>query len=247
MSIAITWQDDSNAVVSCQFDVDEQETHDLQNVITEHPVETGSDISDNVRPQLRRFTVEGFVTDSPLIANPGVQQNSSYVSVELQIPPYPQKYSETALIRTGIGALTNAIFGAPGNPKATLLKLNQSTVLKSRKKAIFDALDDARVNARICNISTALFFYSNMLIEQITVTRAPDSGNGATFAVTLKEVTFVSSDVVDAPQPSEVSGAVAESSGSKNGIPADPKKAANTDSALKKMVDGGISYVKSVF
>lgn len=245
MSITILWADDAGAVVSCQFDADEQETHDLQNVITEHPVETGADISDNVRPQLRRFTVEGFVTDSPMLSNPGVITGSgsdaSFVNVELQIPPYPLQISESALIEAGVSAVASAIFGKP-RTYATLLKTSMSPAAHSRKKAIYDTLDDARINARICRIVTALFTYTNMLIEQITVTRAPDDGNGATFTVTLKEVQFVSSDVVDAPQPAEVSGQTEAAAGSQNGKPDDAKKAASKDSLAKQLVSGIADY-----
>lgn len=233
MSITIFWADDAGAVVSCQFDADEQETHDLQNVITEHPVETGADISDNVRPQLRRFTVEGFVTDSPMLSNPGVITGSgsdaSFVNVELQIPPYPLQISESALIEAGVSAVASAIFGKP-RTYATLLKTATSPAAHSRKKAVYDTLDDARINARICRIVTALFTYENMIVEQITVTRAPDDGNGATFTITLKEVQFVSSDTVDAPEPAEVSGQQESAAGSKNSAADDAKKAASKDS-----------------
>jgi hypothetical protein len=247
MSVSIIWTDDAGAVVSCIFDVDEQETHDLQNVITEHPVETGSDISDNVRPQLRRFTIEGFVSDSPLFSNPGVFNSSSFVTVELQIPDYPLLVSETALIQAGTRAIGNALFGKPGKPTARLLKLDKSTDSQSRKKAIFDALDDARTNARLCRIYTKLFNYTNMVIEQITVTRAPDDGNGATFTVTLKEVQFVSSDVVDAPEPAEVSGAIKNASGSKNTADDDAKKAALKDSVLSQIADSAQGLAKRIF
>lgn len=228
------------------FDIDEQETHDLQNVITEHPVETGIDISDNVRPQLRRFTVEGFVTDSPLFTNPGIVDSSSFVSVELQIPAYPLQISEAALIEAGVSAIGSAIFGKP-KTHATLLKLDRSTDSASRKKAVYDALDDARINARVCQVFTKLFTYKNMVIEQITVTRAPDDGNGATFTVTLKEIQFVSSDVVDAPQPAETSGQIKNASGSKNGKDDDAKKAALKDTLLSRIADAGEGLVQSVF
>jgi hypothetical protein len=246
MSVSIIWTDDAGAVVSCIFDVDEQETHDLQNVITEHPVETGSDISDNVRPQLRRFTVEGFVTDSPLFSNPGVFNSSAYVTLELQIPKYPLLVSESALIEAGVGAIGAALFGKPKD-NARLLKLDKSTDSQSRKKAIFDALDDARTNARTCRIFTTLFTYTNMVIEQITVTRAPDDGNGATFTVTLKEVQFVSSDVVDAPEPAEISGAVKNASGSKNTADDDAKKAALKDTLLSQGADALGGLVQKLF
>jgi Dit-like tail protein len=235
--ISIVWFDDSGAVVSAMFDVDEQETHDLQNVITEHPVETGADISDNVRPQLEKFTVEGYVTDTPFFSDPGVVDGSSFVTLELQIPDYPLQISEAGLIGAGIDAVGSALFGKPPKPKATFMKLDRSTDSLSRKKLIYDALNDARKNARLCRVITTLHEYTDMVIEQITVTRAPADGNGAVFSVSLKQVQFVTSDLVDAPEPAEISGQVKNATGSKNTADDEAKVDAKKKSLLAKGFD----------
>lgn len=237
--IQIIWTDDAGAVVAAIFDADQQETHDLTNVITEHPVETGADISDNVRPNLRKFTVEGYVTDTPLFTDPGVVDASNFVTLELQIPPYPLQLSEAGLIGAGLDAIGSALFGKPPPPTATFMKLDRSTDSLSRKKLIYDALDDARTNARLCRVFTALHEYENMLIEQITVTRAPDDGTGAVFAVSLKEVSFVSSVTTAAPEPAEVSGQVASATGSKNVGDDAAKVDAKKKSVLAGLADAG--------
>lgn len=212
MSVIILWHNDAGAAVSAIFDVDEQETHDLQNIVTEHPVDSSADISDNVRPQLDRFTIQGFVSDTPLFTNPGVVGAASYVEIELQIPDYPIQFGEAGLISAGIGALGSAIFGKPKH-KATLVKFAN---FQSRKRAMFQAFKDARDNARICRVITAMHEYDNMVIEQFTSTRAPGDGNGAVYTVTLKEIDFATTEDTDAPEPAEVSGSTINASGSKN-------------------------------
>lgn len=234
MSTILAWTDDAGAVTLAEFDIDENETHDLTNVITEHPVEVGSDIADNVRPQLRRFSVQGFVSDSPLLSNPGVVAIASYVDVELQIPDYPQIISESALIGAAIGAVGSALFGAPKKPKARLLTLSDS---KSRKREMFRILEDAQVNAREISVLTSMTTYENMCIEEIVVTREPNSGNGASFNVSLKEIVFVTSEVTDAPEPAELTGSSKTSSGSQNVSDAAAKKDANNKTVAKKSYD----------
>lgn len=213
MSTIIIWHDDAGAVVSAVFDIDEQETHDLQNVVTDQPVEDGKDISDNVRPQLDKFTVQGYVTDTPLFSNPTeVIGVGELKTIELQIPDYPLQIGEAGLISAGIGAIGNALLGKPKHT-ATLFQFPD---FKSRKRVMYDVFRDARDKARICRVLTSLHEYDNMAIEQITVTRAPIDGGGAVFAVTTKEMNFATSELVDAPQPAEVSGAAKSSTGSKN-------------------------------
>lgn len=236
MSTTIIWFDDAGAAVSATFDADEAETHDLQNIVTEHPLENGADITDNVRPQLPRFTIQGYVTDSPTFSDPGVVNSASFVSLELQIPPYPLQISESGLIAAGVGAVVD-LFSPPKTPKGTLLKLNQDASVASRKKAMFKALEDARLNARLCLVRTSFVDYNDMIIEQITVTRAPIDGNGAVFAVSLKTLEFVTSEKVDAPQPSEISGTVTNASGSKNGADDDAKRAKTNKTILARGAD----------
>jgi hypothetical protein len=47
------------------MDVSVSESHSLQSDITEHPVETGSDISDHIRNRPRVLSIQGLVTDTP--------------------------------------------------------------------------------------------------------------------------------------------------------------------------------------
>jgi hypothetical protein len=231
VSVAILWHDNAGAVVSAVFDVDEQETHDLQNVVTEHPVEDGQDVTDHVRPALDRFTIQGYVSDTPLYGNPGVVGAASFVEIELQIPDYPLQLSESGLISAGIGAIGNALFGKP-RYKATLLKFEN---FKSRKRAMFVAFGDARRNGRVCRVLTSMHEYENMVVEQITATRTPGDGNGAVFTVTMKEIDFVTSEEVDAPTPAEVSGATKNATGSQNTEDDSAKRAANNDTAALRL------------
>lgn len=47
------------------IDVSISEQHSLSATVTEHPVEVGANIVDNIRPQPRKVQIEGFVTNHP--------------------------------------------------------------------------------------------------------------------------------------------------------------------------------------
>ena len=240
MSTVVTWTDDAGAVVSLELDVDLQESHDLSSEITEHPVEEGADVTDHVRPRLRRVSIEGYVSDTPMLGNPGVAELAEFVSLELQIPEKPRQLSLSAGLQAGVGAVKEAVFGPTPPIKVTMLTLDD---FKSRKRAVYDALEDARLNARLCRVITSLHEYDNMLIEQVTPSRTPDSGNGATFAFTTKEIIRVSSDVTVAPEPAELSGAVKVPAGAKNAKTDETKADAKKKSVLAKMLDAGMQYL----
>lgn len=50
---------------SIWIDVSLSETHTLTAAVTEHPVESGTNIVDNIRPEPRRVEIEGLVTNHP--------------------------------------------------------------------------------------------------------------------------------------------------------------------------------------
>lgn len=230
MSCVLTWEDDSGAAVSVVFDVDNQETHEFQTVITQHPVEQGADVTDHARDALNRFTLEAYVTDSPLFSNDGVFEKAIFRAVELQIPEYPSLgVSVSGLARAGIGAL----FGTPQPPKATFMVFDRSI---SRKKALLDLLDRARRDKRIVRVLTRMRDYENMMIEQISVTRSLSEGNGATFTIALTEIRFVTSETVDAPKPSEPIAKSKKSAGSKN-AKEDPEKLAKDKMSAAKALE----------
>ncbi len=47
------------------LDVSISETHSLESEITQHPVEVGIDITDNIRNKPRPLRIDGVVTDTP--------------------------------------------------------------------------------------------------------------------------------------------------------------------------------------
>lgn len=230
--ITINFEDDSGAVVSIKFDIDTQETHELANLITEHPVEKGADVSDNIQPQLDVFTIEGYVSDAPTLSNPGITEIAEFKGVELQISahPLPPKYTAAA----AVGAVVDFVTGAGGNPSATMMTFDN---LPSRKKALYNLLRDVRDKGRVCRILTPMHDYEQMVLQQNTVTRSVEGGSGAVFSVVFKQIQFVTSDVTLAPEPTEKLGAAPVAVGSKNGE--DDKNAEKKKSLAAKLLDFG--------
>jgi hypothetical protein len=43
-----------------------QETHAAEAEVTEHPVEQGANITDHIRPKLKRYTIDGIISNTPI-------------------------------------------------------------------------------------------------------------------------------------------------------------------------------------
>lgn len=241
MPVTLAWEDDSGAEVSAIFDIDTQETHELANVITEHPVEEGADVADHVRPQLKRFQLEGFVSDTPLLSNHNVVNEATFQDLELQIPEMPMQASLSGAISAGVSAIGNAFTGGPKPLKVKMLRFDN---FKSRKRAAFEAFEDARINARLVRVITSVAEYENMLIEQVTVTRSPDDCDGATFSIALKEIRLVVSDIVVAPEPAELSGQLMKAAGAKSGKD-DKEKIAELKKSLLVQAGEGLGLLSA--
>ncbi len=66
MGAYLTWTDSTGATQSLFFDLVEAEDWNEDTTITEHPVESGADITDNVRVSLARVTLTVFATNDPI-------------------------------------------------------------------------------------------------------------------------------------------------------------------------------------
>lgn len=66
MSALLQW-DDGGATVALEIDVATSEGFEATAEVTEHPVETGSAITDHVRPNNAMITLEGLITNTPVV------------------------------------------------------------------------------------------------------------------------------------------------------------------------------------
>ncbi len=66
MPTLLQW-DDGGATVALEIDVTSSEGYELTAEVTEHPVETGSAITDHVRPNNGMVTLEGLITNTPVV------------------------------------------------------------------------------------------------------------------------------------------------------------------------------------
>lgn len=94
----LVWQDASGQTKSLQFDNVISESWDENTTITEHPVEKGSDVADNVRVSLSKCNLEIHSTNEPIEANNWVVATPSTAPVNLPGPSQSQFLSNPTVV-----------------------------------------------------------------------------------------------------------------------------------------------------
>lgn len=239
----LIWTDpDSGEALSLQFDAVTSETKDDSVDITDHPVEAGSNVSDNARDQPALLTVEAVISGIPdnkldgdaLIGQQNITVNGMSApgtqQVPLDIPAVPLEISESGLIQAGVGAI-KGLFSS--GPKATVFgktllaqSTQTATVLlqnspRNRGRDVYEKLLLLKSqHVQLNLIKTTFRDYNDMMICRVSQPRAVGDGSTAKFQIDFKQIRIATSQTVSAPKPSVVRGNVTQSKGSQGTKPA---------------------------
>ncbi len=159
------------------IDVTINEDHRFESEITEYPVESGSSVSDNIRPKPLVVTMEGLVSNTPLAdmaKNRGI------------IPPAEAALS--ALGSAGAGALRRASSGVKTSEEAY---------------AHFLKIWDRREPV---TIRTSLGTFENMALESLSFPRTGGEHDGLRFSASFKQIKIVSNKRVKVAIPIATGG-----------------------------------------
>lgn len=268
MVFALTWNNPDGTFDVVEFDTVEAEEHTLPNEVTEFPVEQGPDVTDNVRVKPRLLHVSGYMSDTPLYQNPGVNKVADYTPHRLDLPNRPNYAPKTFKVDVPgsplqpnvsslVGAAVGALFGStpqvtplvrgPDQP-STPQTVNpvKFTSFESRVRKVFDLLKKAAgrsgADPIIILAVTDYDEIDGLVVENLTMPRSVEDGTGAVITFDLRQITIAESDTVEAPKPSEGLGqkrkAIAKAT--KEG---EVKAAEALKSIAKRIVGGTLSFL----
>ncbi len=226
------------------FDQVRAEGHTGENEITDHPVETGSDITDHIRPKSAGLTLDVFVSRTP-IARDQIRHRGEIAPITLDVPTFKLPFDGTpgAIFRK-LGELgsfvVDAITGAQASPSTDVNVLFFEVDFDPVRET-YEDLEAMRVNAVLLTVITSIRTYEDMAIESLGT--PIDAPGGASFSISFKHIITVTSGTVKAPKPIEKRGAPAQAKGSQATKPADAAKKA---SALLQGVNAAVAGVKSL-
>lgn len=225
----LKWTDDSGEAF-LYFDAVESIDHSLTATYTESPVEDGSKIGDHAFNEPNQVTVAGWVSNTPLPSNPGVQSGDNerstidlgqqITNIELSTPEFPAV--KPRLQFTGVQGvpIPNAnplvrLAGQSGNfgdftefpgPDRGIETVSPAVWAGSggyqdRVQAAFLTIKRIKETFLTVRIQTPLWLYENMQITSVNIPEGVEDGSARQFTITFKEVLTATASRVDAPEP----------------------------------------------
>lgn len=154
------------------------DSHSYVNEVTQHPIETGANISDHIKLNPDQVTIEGFVTNSPV----AFIQFTSFGLV--------RRESDGQLRAKNLSGTTQG--GRVKSAYITLLELSGRQI------------DGPNKEPKIIDVVTGLRIYRNMAITDLSIPRdSANSKNQLRFRAVLTSIKTVTSETIELPNVSE--------------------------------------------
>lgn len=188
-SLYLAWTDASGTDRRLYFDCAESLGVEGVTAITDNPVERGANITDHARSVPTSLTMSVFVSNSPIADRPDGSLGSSRGPTTLSIPRYVIDG------RTGVG------FGSPRG-RGIVIQESQSVMLFREGNFVqetYDALEELREANQLLTVGTGYKLFTDMLLSHVKPAEDAESGDGMSFALTLKKVRIVASELVNVP------------------------------------------------
>lgn len=221
--------DDSGQTRRLRPNVMSEEEINLSSEVTEHPVETGANISDHNRAQPDEVTVQFFFSDAITrvdILSPRPEIEFTEITAPEPTLGLATLTSTSNLLSAAIGALT---------PKQRYIVPVYADPDKPRLIEAYEIIQDLRAAGKLVTVKTTVDVFEDMAIMTAVLTRNSGTGSGGNIALTLKRIRFVQSDVtLSIPLPKDARSQKKKSAG--NEVPFGPP--APKASAMKKTSDG---------
>lgn len=206
---SLTYVDASGALRIITFDCTVRVMHVGTAVVTEHPVDAGANITDNIRAENRKVTLEVEVTNTPLLSPTG--KGGAVGGLALALPAR-QTLARGANVSSPPQTLRVGPFavdvGAPAKVDpaqytpvqdtftATVLQFASSF---DRVLEVWEALDDLRVSGTLVSATTRIHQYDRCAIVSVSLPEeAPDA---VTFTIDLVETRVATSETIDVQPP----------------------------------------------
>jgi hypothetical protein len=219
-----------------QFDLTVAETIISSASMTTFPVEQGADISDHVRQEADKCTLEVYVSNSPIRTDNLIDPSSprgGVQSVTLDLP----KFNFPLLSGLGILRRLGSLFSAGDTPTKALL-LTFDTPFNAPGETL-DVLRQLQSEARLIEVYGRDWFLDDMVLMTISNPRNSETGDGGEYTLEFSHIRIVETQRTTSPVSAEPRAKTPASNGAKGSKDAKPE--------LKSTAFGVIEGIKGFF
>lgn len=177
----LNWILEDGQEQSILFDATARDSHESTATITEHPVEEGANISDHVRKDLDRVSLEVIVSNTPIVA--------------------PKDHTDGV-----VGDIKSVQLTGPNGENLARAQVLVFDGGLGRVRSVYEELLDLMARGVRVTLITSLREYEGMAISAVSPVREAKTGDSLTAGVDLQQMIVVSSEIVAAPEPRETRG-----------------------------------------
>ncbi len=148
------------------------EEHALESEITDYPVESGGDVTDHVRKKPQRFQCTGVVSDTPIGPMKAIRDAQGFIS-------------DTVV----------ALGGTGGSTPSKQAQAHFERIHDRRLDPHHPANRSARPGRRLpVVVTSSIKRYEGMVMEKLSISVGPDTGDAFRFVATFKQVRIVTNE-----------------------------------------------------
>ena len=163
------------------LDASLEEEFSYDSEVSSFPVESGSTITDNIRPLPIKVSIKGVVSDTPIGAMIAVRSEEGFASQDLSA----RALAATTAERGSQTALELLQFGSDF--------ASSPTYFSPSTKALTD-LEDIYITRLPVTIQTTLKTYTSMAMSSLSITRDSTTGAALTFTAKFEQIIIVTND-----------------------------------------------------
>jgi hypothetical protein len=180
--VLVMWPGSDGQTFWIEIDATTREVHSQTNLVTDHAVETGANVSDHIRPQPDTLSLDGFISNSPQYLPKDHVGGATLTErqIDVQIPgvtPAVQIFGQPIIGR-------QAAFHIRG------FKVQEFSNEFDRVQEVYDEFRSLREAGTLLQIKTRLRFYTDMAITSLEATRQGGDSDGLRFSLELKQIRF---------------------------------------------------------
>lgn len=185
----IEWTPEGGSLQTIDFDCSVEEVYEGAAEVTEHAVESGSNIADHVRPENDTLSLECIVTNTPVI---------------------PRVFGMDG----ATGSVQSVSLPSAGN--VSTLQFSQAF---DRVRAVDEALRSLKDSGQILTVRTSLREITDVVLTRVKVTRNKESAKSLNLNLDLKRVKIATTErvAVRPPRPRQRRGQRSGNRGSQPG------------------------------
>jgi hypothetical protein len=238
------------------FDLTDEEKFSGSAAVTKFPVESGSDITDNVRPQPTPFTCRCTISNTPLLPSgnqpgtgPGAFSDKGLFdsTVTINTTPYPTPPGTVALqvLLNPVGSVISAV-GSLGSPTSVELPVMMFDEDFDANQDTLTVLEEIRQASELLTIFTSLNSYESMVLSRYEIVRNKDTGTGSDVELSFEPIEFVTTTSAPTPDLTKAAQTAKTSKGPQGPVAAQPPKSSVAKSGLNAtgLSDAGSGVVQ---